>query len=208
VEIGCGNGITAIEIARRFDVDLTATDFAEDMVKEALRLAEGQSLRGRVTFSKADVTRLEQMPEHFDLAYTERVLINLSDWEAQRQAILTITSMLRPGGRYLMCENSQDGLDRINELRASAGLAAITPPWHNRYLRDSEIGSLSIPGVTLEEIRYHSSTYYFLSRVVNAWLAAHEGKEPDYESSINRLALELPPIGTMGQGRVWVWRKE
>ena len=54
---------------------------------------------------------------------------------------------------------------------------------------------------------YHSSTYYFLSRVVNAWLAAKEGKEPDYNSPVNELALHLPAIGDMGQGRTWVWKR-
>jgi hypothetical protein len=106
-----------------------------------------------------------------------------------------------------MCENSADGLECINKLRSDAGLENITAPWHNRYMHDSEIESLSIPGVALENINYFSSTYYFLSRVVNAWLAAREGVSPSYDAPVNKLALSLPPIGKMGQGRIWVWRK-
>jgi hypothetical protein len=106
-----------------------------------------------------------------------------------------------------MCENSQDGLDAVNILRARVGLPAISPPWHNRYLRDAELAVADLPGVELDEVRHYSSTYYFLSRVVNAALAAQEGREPEYEHPLNQLALQLPPIGEFGQGRLWLWRK-
>ena len=105
-----------------------------------------------------------------------------------------------------MCENSQDGLDKINELRSLVGLPEITPPWHNHYLRDSDIEQSSFPGLKLDAVRHYSSTYYFLSRVVNASLAQKEGKEPEYDAPVNQLALQLPSIGEMGQGRIWQWR--
>ena len=54
----------------------------------------------------------------------------------------------------------------------------------------------------------YSSTYYFLSRVVNAAVAAEAGEDPDYDSFINRLALKLPPMGDMGQGKIWLWRRK
>ena len=60
----------------------------------------------------------------------------------------------------------------------------------------------------LEKVHDYSSTYYFISRVVNAWQAAREGCEPDYEAPINELAMLLPPIGNVGQGRLWIWRKD
>lgn len=206
LEVGCGNGITAIELARRYAIDLTGIDYAAEMIHGAKEMAEGQTLRGRVSFRSGDVRTLSADGD-YDLIYTERVLINLPDWEAQRDSIVALTGLLRPGGLYVMCENSQDGLESINDLRERVGLARITPPWHNRYLRDAEIGQLSIPGVVLEGIRYYSSTYYFLSRVVNAWLAAREEKEPEYEAPVNQLALNLPAFGELGQGRIWLWRR-
>jgi len=107
-----------------------------------------------------------------------------------------------------MCENSQNGLDRINSLRREIGLESITTPWHNRYLLDTELSQLDIPGVRLERVNFYSSTYYFLSRIINAWIASNEGKEPDYEAPINQLALRLPAVvGDFGQGRIWLWRR-
>ncbi len=208
LEVGCGNGITALEIARRHRVQITAIDFAAEMIAAAKKLAEGQTLQGCVEFRVGDVRRMESFPRRFDLIYTERALINLPDWPAQRQALADITALLAPGGVYAMCENGQDGLDAINGLRACINLPAITPPWHNRYFRDAELATVKLPGVKLEAVQHYSSTYYFLSRVVNAALAAREGREPEYEAPVNQLAIQLPPIGEFGQGKLWLWRKE
>lgn len=207
LDFGCGNGITAIELARRYEVHVFGIDYAEEMINTAKSILGGVELRGQVRFQTGDVGSLSRLPERFNLVYTERTLINLPDWPSQKVAIIALMSLLVDGGVYVMCENSQDGLDKINAFRERIGLARITPPWHNRYLRDAELQQITLPGIALEGINYHSSTYYFLSRVVNAWLAQQEGKEPDYDAPINRLALQLPPYGDTGQGRIWLWRK-
>lgn len=207
LDVGCGNGITAMEIARRFRVKITGIDFSPQMVAAARGLAEGQSFRGQVDFSVGKVPGIIKLRDTFDLIYTERTLINLPDWPEQQKAIREISSLLAPGALYLMCENSQNGLDELNALRVRLGLKKIEPPWHNRYLMDEELESGDFGDLQLERVMHYSSTYYFLSRVVNAWLAEQDGREPEYDSPINQLALQLPPIGTLGQGRLWVWRR-
>jgi ubiquinone/menaquinone biosynthesis C-methylase UbiE len=205
LEVGCGNGITALELATRFAVQIEAVDFAEEMIKAAQELQSSQKLRGSVRFTVGDIRGL---PDGlYDLIYTERALINLPDWPAQRAAMQSIFSRLKPSGSYLMCENSQNGLDAINDLRSRVGLPAIVPPWHNRYLRDAELSQVPSDEVALDHIKHYSSLYYLLSRVVNASLAAQAGTEPDYESPINKLALLLPSVGELGQGRIWLWKK-
>lgn len=210
LEVGCGNGITALELARRYCIDLTAIDFAKEMIAAANGLLNDQrdQLKGAVQFEVGDLRTWVGSSSTFDLIYTERTLINLPDWFSQRRAIGHIIERLAAGGLYVMCENSQDGLDKINRLRGRVGLPTISPPWHNRYLRDEEIRSATFPGIALEGLRDYSSTYYFLSRVVNAWWGAREGKGPDYDSPINRLALRLPSIGGVGQGKIWLWRRQ
>lgn len=207
LEVGCGNGVTAIELAKRYAVNIQAFDFSQSMVDAAKGLVASELLKGAVDFRVGDVRNMPELKNRFDLVITERVLINLPDWETQAQAVRELVQYAAPGGRYLMCENSQDGLDQINELRAQAGLSRIAPPWHNRYLREAEVNSLRIEGVRLAEVRCFSSTYYFLSRLVNAWLAHQEGREPAYDAPVNQLALSLPPIAQFGQGKLWIWEK-
>ncbi len=207
LDFGCGNGITALELAQRFSVDLLGIDYAEGMISSAVQLADKTELKGKVQFRVGDHTCLAGIQDRFDLVYSERALINLTSWDSQRQTIEDLTTLLKPGGIYVMCENSKDGLDRINELREKLGLPIISPPWHNRYFHDDEIESLLISGVKLDHVNHYSSTYYLLSRVLNAAMAAKEGRDPSYDAPINQLALSLPPLGTWGQGKIWVWRK-
>jgi len=207
LDAGCGNGITAIEIAKNFDVHLVGFDFAEEMIEEAKLTAASTKLKGSATFHIANIKNVPKILGAFDLIYTERALINLASWREQKQAIEDISQFLIDSGIYVMCENSQDGLDKINQFRGNLGLIKIDPPWHNRYLLDSEIEQCIIPGIKLETTEHFTSTYYFLSRVVNAWLAAQEDLEPDYNAPVNQLALKLPPIGELAQTRIWLWRK-
>jgi ubiquinone/menaquinone biosynthesis C-methylase UbiE len=207
LEVGCGNGITAITIAKKFQVRISGIDYAEEMISSANSLLAGEKIKGTIEFKVGDALQLFGISDRFDLIYTERVLINLLDWESQVKAISDICGLLKPGGAYVMCENSRNGLDALNGMRMSAGLPEIKPPWHNRYMQEAEINALRIPGVILEEVRDFTSTYYFISRVINAWQASQEGKEPDYNAPVNRLAFKLPPIGSVGQGKIWIWRK-
>ncbi len=207
LDAGCGNGITAIEIACRYDVNVVGFDFAEEMINAATSMAEDVELIGSVSFRVGELQDVPDLLEKFDMIYTERALINLPDWPSQKRAILDLTNLLVDQGMYVMCENSKDGLAKINSLREMLGLHKIEQPWHNRYLRDFEIEQCIVPGVNLESIEHFTSTYHFLSRVVNAWLAAQEGKEPTYNAPVNQMALKLPSIGNLGQTRIWLWRK-
>ena len=209
LDVGCGNGLTALELARRFAIDLTAVDYTEELICSARDALDRQraELKGSARFSLGDLRCLEGLEGSFDRIYTERALINLPDWDTQQQAIRGILQRLSSGGVYVMCEHSQDGLERLNQLRFRAGLEAIAPPWHNRYLRENEVESARFEGATLEAVVDFSSTYYFLSRVVNAWLSAQEGRQPSYDAPVNRLALQMPSFGDCGQGKIWLWRK-
>jgi len=206
LEIGCGNGETALQFARKHKVKILGLDFSEGMIRSARKNATRSKLKGNVRFEVSDVRTLD-LKDKYDIIFSERVLINLPDWQSQAQAIKTIVRHLRKGGKYLMCENSQEGLDAINIMRHACGLTKILPPWHNRYLKDIEISKLVIKGARIDKIEHYSSTYYFISRVVNAWLVNLKGCEPKYNAIVNKLALYLPPLGDFGQGRLWIWRK-
>lgn len=207
LDAGCGNGVTAIEIAKTHDVEVLGLDYAQEMVEAARAAAQAESLKGRVHFREGDISDLPGDLGSFDFIYTERLLINLPDWVTQQAAIARLAELLRAGARYVMCENSQTGLDAINELRRRVGLSDITPPWHNRYLDDREVEELELDALRLEEVQPFSATHYLLSRVINAALAKQEGVEPAYDSPVNQLALRLPAIGDTAQVKIWVWRK-
>ena len=209
LDIGCGTGETLLALAaRERTVYGCGWDAAPQMVAVAARAAHYARLANRIEFVQRTV-------EHGcptwcgDLVYTERLCINLGTWERQREAIGRLAGMVCTGGKLVLVEHSQDALDRLNGLRRRVGLPLIAPPWHNRYLREAEVAALDgWERLRLERVDHFTATYYLLSRVVNAWLAARAGRAPRYDAWINRLALHLPALGHMGQCVGWVFTKE
>lgn len=217
LDVGCGNGTTAIELARKLDINIMGVDYSHEMIAAAERqLYEhrdaGHLLNpGKLCFVQGDVLDSWDM-DQCDLIYTQRCLINLPTWEAQQQAIRNILGLLKPGGLAVLCECCQEGLEEINDLRVAVGLEPIKPPLHNRYiLEDEMLGLIDRVPAELGFSTALTGTYAFLSRVVNAWLAKQEGREPSYDAPINQLALELPQgslIPFVGQQHLWVWGKK
>ncbi len=217
LDCGCGNGTTVLRLASEHRIEIVGIDSAVEMIAAAKQsityhvMQPGEPPGSEIRFAVADVLTAE-WGRPFDLVYSERLLINLPDWPTQRAAIERILSWLNPGGTALFVECSQEGLWGINQLRAMLGLPAITPPSHNLYLREDEMqvlaNALGDAGTAwLVDVEAPLSTYALCSRVLNAALAAEEGKQPDYNASINRLALKLPNVGYLGQNRMWEFRK-
>lgn len=206
-EFGCGDATTAMEIARKHDIQMFCFDFSPKMIEEARKIVADAGLSDRIELAVCDVRDEPEIGRKFDVVYTERMIINLPDWAAQERAIRYLAGRLKPGGRFLMCENSAVGLGKLNELRQLAGLERITAPWHNKYLDDAQVSGIQFADASLVDVDQYSGTYYFLSRVVNAWLAAQEGKRPAYDAPVNQLATKLPAFGDCAQGKLWIFEK-
>lgn len=208
LDVGCGDGETGERILRQRNVWWTGVDYSEEMIKRAQ-----ERLGSRIALGVIDVSDIGQYNNKFDVIYSERSIINLATWGEQKSAIVRICENLKPGGIYVMCESFLDDLWAINSLRSAVNLPDIVPPSHNLYLDRRKVfvglrSALEAHGVDLDDVIPFASTYYFLSRVVNAALAQRQGKEPDYNSEINRLALELDHMEEMpSQTKILVWRK-
>lgn len=207
IEMGCGNGALALRLAKEWNVEIRAYDLSPTMINCARQSASRVFLRGRVWFEVRDT--FIDLSGEYDLAITERCIVNLPDWPAQREAIIT---MLGLASRYVMVENSQEGLERINALRARLALPPIVPPWHNRYLREDEIEALAREQGYLLRREHITSTYAFVSRVLNAALAQSAAREPHYDDPINTMCLSMPSsvlsgLGSLGQTKLWSWSR-
>ena len=213
LEIGCGNANTAIMIARHYGCTIVATDFSEKMIglaQENLNEPQNADVKPLISLhcgSVTDTTFIQSLGK-FDAVLSQRALINLPSAEEQAQAIKNIELVLATNGLYLMNENCQQGLDKINHLRTILSLPEILAPWHNRYFNENEIDSYSHDQFKLIANESFASTYYFLSRVVNAALSSQENKQPEYNAPVNLLARQLPGLFEgMGQSRLWIFQK-
>tara|TARA_Y100000310_G_C20653222_1_gene800634 strand:+ start:1085 stop:1858 length:774 start_codon:yes stop_codon:yes gene_type:complete len=207
LDAGCGTGSMAHVLALAHPyVVVEGIDQAAAMI----HVAKDHKPLDNLVFTQGDLLDLKKRPARYDLVYTQRVLINFPTWQEQQKALRAIATALKPGGKYLMCESIQDALNTLNVVRRRVGLADIVPPETARYLRTDELAQMKV-GLWDYQRDSFSSEYYFLSRVVNAWLAAREGKEPDYDAPVNQLSLDVPSgivNGAIAQTQLWVWQKE
>lgn len=190
IDVGCGNGYSTMIFAREWRTsNFLGVDYSPEMIAHT----QGHKIPN-LTFEVGNVLQLRAMSRKFDTAISERCLINLANWQEQQHAILELKSILRPGGRLILVENTQEGLDNLNKLRQSVGLQKIQVRWHNAYLPQRELIAFLHQHFNVLNVENIGNLYYILSRVVYAKLAQMEGKEPVYGHPINKIASELPSL--------------
>jgi ubiquinone/menaquinone biosynthesis C-methylase UbiE len=210
VDLGCGNGFSTIEFAKERNSDFTGIDYAENMIGQAQKALQKNKrrLKGKINFMIGDILDLSFLPANkFDAVITDRCLINLVSLSDQKKAIGQIEKILKKKGKYIMCEDTQEGLNRINELRKLSGLSIIPNHWHNVYLNEKSIIPYIKRYFNILEIDNFSSLYYIASRIFNA-ISAKDTSKPDYLSEINRVASILPSVGDFSPLKIFYLEKK
>jgi SAM-dependent methyltransferase len=186
LDIGCGNGFTTRRIAPLVR-EIIGIDYAEAMIRRALK--ESGDRRGSPTYAVKDVLTLG--PEDFglfDLAISERCLINLKSWKDQRRALSNIASVITPAGRLVFVEGSKQGRENLNKLRRAVGLETMPTVWHNIDFDEQKTLAYLRRSFSLEQ-RMHFGLYDFISRVAHPLIVAPD--RPQYDSRINEVAAKL-----------------
>ncbi|MCX5807278.1 MAG: class I SAM-dependent methyltransferase [Proteobacteria bacterium] len=190
IDVGCGNGYTTRKISN-FVGEIIGIDYSEEMISRAIsEVAEDKkNKKNMISFAVCDITKLK--PSHFgffDMAISERCLINLEDWDEQKKAISNIAGVLKPGGYFLFIEGSSLGRSELNNFRKSVGLESMPPVWHNLDFDEHKLMKYLDRFFALEE-RFHFGMYDFIARVIHPLLVSP--KEPKYNARINKIAATL-----------------
>lgn len=212
LDIGCGNGKTLIALAKKNGCKGVGVDFSVENIKLALQYKEEAGLGNEILFKVREIPGGLSDMDLFDYALTQRCLVNLLTKEDQKKAFFEIISCVKPGGYYLMIEDSQQGLMSLNALRSRLDLTPIPAPWHNLFLNEEDVATwVTDECILIEGPNAVASTYYFLSRVVYAKIGEDQGLKPEelrYDSEINLLAYRLPrDIGDWGAPKLWIWQR-
>lgn len=107
-----------------------------------------------------------------------------------------------------MVENMIDALENLNIARARFSLEPIGVRWHNSYFRQDDILEFLRRYFAVESIDNFASSYYLISRTLNAAIALNRGEVPDYNSEINWLASKLPPLGDFSPVKMIICKKK
>jgi len=218
LEVGCGNGVNCVELARRLPSHtFDGVDFVDEMVSSARSRATENNLNERVRFFVGNVLELNQVSElakQYDVIFSDRCLINLNTTKLQVEAIGKLAKMLRPGGLLLMIENSKQTYDQQNKLRIILDLPPRTPATFNHFFDEAQIlPAIKASNLVLEDVEDFISLHDILLYVL---VPAINGGEVDYDHPMVHAATklsedssiaELGEFGKFGQNRLFVCRK-
>jgi len=221
-DFGCGDGESTIYYAAR--------------VKSCLALERSRALRARaqrrfndaglksVELVDGDVRDLSIYSGRFTACATQRVIINFMSWEEQQDVLKNIWSTLRPGGRYIMVENTFEGFEALNAVRRAVGLSnIILHDWHNYFLHH-DLFLRFVEDKFVIEKSHTFNLYYLLTRIFTNMFASFEGFGPKakkdsifeladkaarelYELIGDRVHIDVDKGDSFGPIQGWVLRR-
>jgi len=184
LDAGCANGFVIKQLINENKIaEAVGIDFSNSMIK----FANEEKLSNELIFRQADVRNIPYPDNHFDLTFTNRVIINLPNWNEQEDAIVQLLRVTKAGGVLVMQEAFWDGLKVINEHRELSGLIPLVQKDFNCYLRMNVVIKL------LERLKVQfklvdtSSIYYFGTRLIRELLT----DEVEFECELNRVFKNL-----------------
>lgn len=214
LDVGCGLGYGCTQYAARRNAHVHGIDYAENMIDGARELLQRDhpTLQGSVEFTHASVLDLPFPKAHFDVVTSSRCLMALLDWEKQKQALVEVHRVLKPGGVLVCMEGTFEGLEKLNQARAKFGLEAIDASGRDRLYTlkfwERELLDFVKP-YYIHERTQRFGMYYFLTRIVQPLLMAPDA--PRYDHKLNdvakRIAAHYPDFESMGHLVAFVFSK-
>jgi len=206
LDVGCGEGEGTLRYSYVEGVTIHGADFSETRLKLA---RERLKDRTNVTLKQVDFLEDYDLDKDYDVIISQRFIINLMDWKLQSKVLIDLTKMLKPGGRLILLEGSQLGVDSLNEFRQTVGLEPIPVKWHNLFLNDTDLVDLMREN-NFDLIKTDGlGTYFLLTRGIRPLLDSSVNWNCEY----NRIAASgkvknvLQFASKFSRLRLWVFQK-
>jgi 2-polyprenyl-3-methyl-5-hydroxy-6-metoxy-1,4-benzoquinol methylase len=121
LEVGCGAGLTSVELAKRgFDVD--ATDTVPDMIELTRRHATQANVSARLRTTFSDVHALQFEDQTFDAV----VALGVLPWlHSPQTAMHELARVLRPRGHLVVSANNADRLPYLIDPKYNRALSPV-----------------------------------------------------------------------------------
>jgi SAM-dependent methyltransferase len=164
LDLGCGDGTTAVPLAR-LGAEVTGIDIARSLVAAGNKRAAEQGLR-RLKFQEGDACNLEKIDDHtFDLTVSVfGAMFASKPYDVAREMV----RVTKPGGRIVMGNWIPNDPSFVSQLLKISSL--FTPPPSEGFIspmlwgvESHVIERFGQAGVRPEKISMAKDTYYFVS---------------------------------------------
>ena len=196
LDIGCGDGELLRQLKKKLNIKAYGFDFSPKLIQIAKRKSKN------INYYCLDMLKLDHLKKelkiNFDYIITKRSIQNLVSWNSQKNFINSVNIFCHKKTKILFFECSSSATEQINKMRKTLNLKKIVMPWFNLYLNDKKIISTKFKKIKLVKIQELFSTYFFVSRVINAYHNEKNNSKPKYNDHINLGAWKLPQKLTEG----------
>jgi ubiquinone/menaquinone biosynthesis C-methylase UbiE len=198
LDVGCANGYSLLEqLKQNKSLKMTGIDFSESMIKYANENLKEVASCSEFLYSfipeflVGDIRHIDFADESFDVTYTTRTLINLPNWEEQKQGIKECLRVTKKGGTVLFSEAFWEPLTLLNSLRTLKSLKPLEEHDFNRYLKmERTLNYIKELGYeyTVEDF---SSVYYLGSRFLRELITDPNNYDGYLSNPINEMFYKL-----------------
>lgn len=101
LDVGCGVGITTVNLVRQYECRVLGVDYTPSIVSRAEARARGEHVEGQTAFQVGDAQCLPYANNVFDAVIAESVLSFVPD---RQQAVDEMVRVTRPGGHVAFTE--------------------------------------------------------------------------------------------------------
>lgn len=122
LDLGCGPGATAIQVARETGARVTGVSISKAEIGLATGLAEAESMADQVKFLHADALDLPFEAASFDAVLAAETIPHFPD---RARALRECARVLRPGGRLVLTDNIRRGPLEIDPAEEEAFVKAM-----------------------------------------------------------------------------------
>lgn len=191
LDVGCGEGENTQKFSQIRGIMVTGIDYSQNRLKLARKNCP------RIKFITADLTK-KLPPTKYDYIVSQRFLINLPNWQQQKQVISHLINSLKPKGKLILCEGSLQGVKKLDDFRAKFKLAPIPIRWHNTFIDDNNLqkfGFKLIDGF---------GGYFLLTRGIRPFF----DQDLNWNSRFNRLAAKISLPVKYSRIKIWQFIKK
>lgn len=154
LDAGCGEGATAIHLAKKYGYDVTGVDLLEESIKIAKAKSKDSSLP--INFLVGNFTRLPFKDNSFDGLYAIETFIHSSDPLA---TLAEFKRVLKPGGRLVIADYTWEASNKLPKRYrkvldwvaidvAVPGALIINPGWYEKSLSSNKFKNIQVRNIT------------------------------------------------------------